>query len=160
MTKLINSAYTKVEIKKEDYDKLVELAEMNSKQIEEKALEYWREKGASKLTISCGFKTNSEYDDDIRTEFVLDPWSISTGSSYDSPSKFELSPKMQNRIRKVAKTIVSDAFFYSYGKHLMEIDNIRKMKRKLDEKYKNFKCLTIIGWTLFLITFVITVVFV
>lgn len=157
----IGSAYTKVEMNKEDYDKLVELAEMNAEQIEQKAFELWRTKGASKMIVNCTFKSlNHEYEDCYpTTQFEFDPWSISTGGEYDYPGKFEISPKMQSKIRKAAKNIAKDAFFHTYGQHLMEIDKIRRINYDLKQKRLRFKYLTILGWTLFAITFIATLIF-
>lgn len=47
-----------VMLSKQDYDKMIELAEMNQQRIETKAVELWENKGVAKLKVTMEIRSN------------------------------------------------------------------------------------------------------
>lgn len=163
MEKVLNNIYVKPEVKLslEQYNTLVSLAEMKADMIEQRALELYRENSICRIEVKALFENHLEDrnygGDGYETyTFKLDPWYIENQEYDDTPKPFAITKQMAQRIRKVAANIAETAFYYRFGNHLEEINNIMAYKAKMEKERKKFIVVTICGWATALFFLLIT----
>lgn len=150
--KILKDTYVnpKVELTQTDYNRLVQTAQMKAKKIEERAREIYEKEGVVKIDFSCNLyrKRYGEVESD-RHEFQCDcrEWGISPSGDYEK-TFFKVPEKDRQRIAKHVKRIVEDAFYYYFGEHMLNLNEIERLKHKLERQLRQFIIWTGLGWLL------------
>lgn len=150
--KILKDTYVnpKVELTQSDYNRLVSMAQMKAKKIEERAREIYEKEGVVKIDFSCNLyrKRYGEVESD-RHEFQCDcrEWGISPSGDYEK-TFFKVPEKDRQRIAKHVKSIVQDAFYYYFGEHMLNLNEIERLKHKQKRLLRQFIILTGLGWLL------------
>lgn len=150
--KILKDTYVnpKVELTQREYNDLVALARMKAKKIEERAREIYNKEGVVKIDFSCNLyrKRYSEVESD-RHEFQCDcrEWDISPSGDYEK-TFFKVPEKDRQRIAKHVKSIVQNAFYYYFGEHMLNLNEIERLKHKQQQMVNKFIIWTSVGWAL------------
>ena len=150
--KILKDTYVnpKVELTQTDYNRLVQTAQMKAKKIEERAREIYEKEGVVKIDFSCNLyrKRYGEVESD-RHEFQCDcrEWGISPSGDYEK-TFFKVPEKDRKRIAKHVKSIVEDAFYYYFGEHMLNLNEIERLKHKQERLLRQFIIWTGLGWLL------------
>lgn len=150
--KILKDTYVnpKVELTQTDYNRLVQTAQMKAKKIEERAREIYEKEGVVKIDFSCNLyrKRYGEVESD-RHEFQCDcrEWGISPSGDYEK-TFFKVPEKDRQRIAKHVKRICEDAFYYYFGEHMLNLNEIERLKHKQERQLRQFIIWTGIGWLL------------
>lgn len=148
--KILKDTYVnpKVELTQKEYNDLVALAQMKAKKIEERAREIYEKEGVVEIGFTCNLyrKRYGEVESD-RHEFQCDcrGWNISPSGDYEK-TFFKVPQKDRQRIAKHVKSIVQDAFYYYFGEHMLNLNEIERLKHKQQQMVNKFIILTIAGW--------------
>lgn len=150
--KILKDTYVnpKVELTQTDYNRLVQTAQMKAKKIEERAREIYEKEGVVKIDFSCNLyrKRYGEVESD-RHEFQCDcrEWDISPSGDYEK-TFFKVPEEDRKRIAKHVKSIVQDAFYYYFGEHMLNLNEIERLKHKQERLLRQFSIWTGLGWLL------------
>jgi hypothetical protein len=150
--KILKDTYVnpKVELTQTDYNRLVQTAQMKAKKIEERAREIYEKEGVVKIDFSCNLyrQRYGEVESD-RHEFQCDcrEWDISPSGDYEK-TFFKVPEKDRNRIAKHVKRICEDAFYYYFGEHMLNMNEIERLKHKQERLLRQFIIWTGLGWLL------------
>ena len=150
--KILKDTYVnpKVELTQTDYNRLVQTAQMKAKKIEERAREIYEKDGVAKIDFTCNLfrKRYGEVESD-RHEFQCDcrEWGISPSGDYEK-TFFKVPEKDRQRIAKHVKSIVEDAFYYYFGEHMLNLNEIERLKHKQERQLRHFIIWTGLGWLL------------
>ena len=150
--KILKDTYVnpKVELTQTDYNRLVQTAHMKAKKIEERAREIYEKEGVVKIDFSCNLyrKRYGEVESD-RHEFQCDcrEWGISPSGDYEK-TFFKVPEKDRQRIAKHVKRICEDAFYYYFGEHMLNMNEIERLKHKQEGLLRQFIIWTGLGWLL------------
>ena len=150
--KILKDTYVnpKVELTQTDYNRLVQTAQMKAKKIEERAREIYEKEGVVKIDFSCNLyrKRYGEVESD-RHEFQCDcrEWGISPSGDYEK-TFFKVPEKDRQRIAKHVKSIVQAAFYYYFGEHMLNMNEIERLKHKQERQLRQFIIWTGLGWLL------------
>ena len=150
--KILKDTYVnpKVELTQTDYNRLVQTAQMKAKKIEERAREIYEKEGVVKIDFSCNLyrKRYGEVESD-RHEFQCDcrEWGISPSGDYEK-TFFKVPEKDRQRIAKHVKRICEDAFYYYFGEHMLNMNEIERLKHKQERQLRQFIIWTGLGWLL------------
>ena len=150
--KILKDTYVnpKVELTQTDYNRLVQTAHTKAKKIEERAREIYEKEGVVKIDFSCNLyrKRYGEVESD-RHEFQCDcrEWGISPSGDYNK-TFFKVPEKDRKRIAKHVKSIVEDAFYYYFGEHMLNLNEIERLKHKQERQLRQFIIWTGLGWLL------------
>ena len=150
--KILKDTYVnpKVELTQTDYNRLVQTAQMKAKKIEERAREIYEKEGVVKIDFSCNLyrKRYGEVESD-RHEFQCDcrEWGISPSGDYEK-TFFKVPEKDRQRIAKHVKRICEDAFYYYFGEHMLNMNEIERLKHKQERLLRQSIIWTGLGWLL------------
>ena len=150
--KIMNDTYVnpKVELSQKEYNDLVSLARMKANKIEKRAREIYEKEGVVKINFSCNLirKHYGEMEAE-RHEFSCDcrEWDISPSGDYEK-TFFKVPEKDRQRIAKHVKSIVQDAFYYYFGEHMLDLNEIERLKAKQKREVNRFVIWTLVGWLL------------
>ena len=150
--KILKDTYVnpKVELTQTDYNRLVQTAHMKAKKIEERAREIYEKEGVAKIDFTCNLyrKRYGEVESD-RHEFqcYCREWGISPSGDYEK-TFFKVPEKDRKRIAKHVKSIVEDAFYYYFGEHMLNLNEIERLKHKQERQLRQFIIWTGLGWLL------------
>ena len=150
--KILKDTYVnpKVELTQTDYNRLVQTAQMKAKKIEERAREIYEKEGVVKIDFSCNLyrKRYGEVESD-RHEFQCDcrEWGISPSGDYEK-TFFKVPEKDRQRIAKHVKRICEDAFYYYFGEHMLNMNEIERLKHKQERMLRQSIIWTGLGWLL------------
>ena len=150
--KILKETYVnpKVELTQKEYNDLVALARMNANKIEERACEIYEKEGVVKIDFTCNLyrKCCGEVESD-RYEFQCgcQEWNISPSGDFGK-TFFYVPEKDRQRIAKHVRSIVQDAFYYYFGKHMLNLNEIERLKHKQQQMVNKFIIVTIVGWLL------------
>ena len=150
--KILKDTYVnpKVELTQTDYNRLVQTAQMKAKKIEERAREIYEKEGVVKIDFSCNLyrKRYAEVESD-RHEFQCDcrEWGISPSGDYEK-TFFKVPEKDRQRIAKHVKRICEDAFYYYFGEHMLNMNEIERLQHKQERLLRQFIIWTGLGWLL------------
>ena len=152
IAKILKDTYVnpKVELTQTDYNRLVQTAQMKAKKIEERAREIYENEGVVKIDFTCNLyrKRYGEVESD-RHEFQCDcrEWGISPSGDYEK-TFFKVPENDRKRIAKHVKSIVEDAFCYYFGEHMLNMNEIERLKHKQERLLRQFIIWTGLGWLL------------
>lgn len=140
----------KIELTQEEYNNLVELAGASAERIDERALEIYKKNGICEMDINVRIDKRvdkwSSGDDVEDFKYVFKPYWMRMKETVDTPHPFTIDDEMKKKIIKTAESIGENAFYYMFGNHLMELNNIMDMKRQFARTRRNFIITTVLGW--------------
>lgn len=135
---------SKVELNLADYKQLVEQAQANDEEINRRAVELYRENGVCTVRLDVSIHKNMDFSDYEQFNYDLSSW-VKEDEEY-KPRPFCINSQMAKRIRKAAKNIAENAFYYNFGKVFMEINNILEYRRHTEHIRYRLIAFTVAGW--------------
>lgn len=140
----------RVTMSQSDYNKLMELAQMTIVEIEKRARKIYEEKGVLKIDFTGRFyqKRGLGVDNEKYEFSVACAQYLISDSSGSSKSFFEIPQKSRQKIAKIVKNYVEDAFAGQFGEHMTELNEILRLKNKQDKMITQFLIVTAVGWVL------------
>lgn len=125
-----------IQLEDREYENLVELAQFNEQQIEEKAIKLWKEKGVAEIRITID--SGRDYDD---------VYSI-TASSYVmyKDSKFHIPETLRSRFREIISEAVNDYIPKKFGNITQIINNYNGRVSSLNRFKFTMMAIAASGW--------------
>ena len=150
--KILKDTYVnpKVELTHAEYNNLVALARMKAKKIEERAREIYDKEGVLKIDFSCQLyrKIYGEVET-YRHNFSCScsEYSVTPTGDYEK-TLFKIPQESRLKIAKHVKRICEDAFMYYFGEHMLNLNEIERLKHKQQRMIYKFIIWTVVGWLL------------
>lgn len=153
--KILKDTYVnpKVELSQSDYNGLVSMAKLKAKKIEERARKLYDNEGVVKIDFTCKLyrKLYGEVDYE-RHEFQCSCAEYCISPTGENEETFFMIPQeSRQKIAKHVKRICEDAFRYYFGDHMLNLNEIERLKHKQKRLLGQFIIWTIVGWMLALI---------
>ena len=150
--KILKNTYVnpKVELTQAEYNNLVALARMKAKKIEERAREIYEKEGVVKIDFSCNLYRKSYGEVEIdRHNFSCScsEYRITPTGDYEK-TLFKIPQESRVKIAKHVKRICEDAFMYYFGEHMLNLNEIVRLKHKQQRMIYKFIIVTVVGWLL------------
>lgn len=140
----------RVELTQADYNRLVQMAQMKAKKIEERAREIYEKEGVTKIQFTGRFyrKRYNEVESD-RYEFTVDcnDYHITPTGEYEK-TLYKIPQESRQKIAKCVKNFVEEAFVCYFGEHMVNLNEIERLKHKQQRMKDKFVIVTIVGWLL------------
>lgn len=150
--KILKDTYVnpKVELTQKEYNNLVALARMKAKKIEERAREIYEKEGVTKIQFTGRFyrKRYGEVESD-KHEFTVDcsEYLITPTGDYEE-ALYKIPQKSRQKIAKCVKNYVEETFACYFGEHMLNLNEIERLKHKQQQITNKFFIVTIAGWLL------------
>lgn len=135
---------SKVELSLADYKQLVEKAQANDDEINRRAVELYRENGVCTVRLDVSIHKNTDFRDYEQYNYDLSSW-VKEDEEY-KPRPFCINSQMAKRIRKAAKDIAENAFYYNFGRQFMQMNNILKYRWHTEHIRYRLIAFTVAGW--------------
>lgn len=150
--KILKDTYVnpKVELTQTDYNRLVQTAQMKAKKIEERAREIYEKEGVTKIQFTGRFyrKCYNGVESD-KHEFTVDcaQYFITPTGDYEK-TLYMIPQKSREKIAKCVKNFVEEAFECYFGEHMLNLNEIERLKNKQQRLVNKFIIWTVVGWAL------------
>ena len=150
--KILKDTYVNpnVELTQTDYNRLVQTAQMTANKIEERAREIYEKEGVTRIQFTGRFyrKRNCEVECD-KHEFSVycNHYGITPAGDYEE-TLYKISQKSRQKIAKCVKNFVEEAFECYFGEHLLNLNEIERLKHKQQRMIYKFIIWTVVGWAL------------
>ena len=157
--KILKETYVtpKVELTQDDYNRLVSMAKMKAKKIEERAREIYDEEGVVKIEFDGRFVTR-RYGERETEHYEFDAscksYNITPTGEYEK-TLFTIPQESRERIAKKVSRYVEDVFVGQFGEHLYKINEIRDLAAKKERDLLKYNVLTLTGWLLAVLMFAV-----
>lgn len=158
--KILKDTYVnpKVELTQNDYNRLVQLATMKAKKIEERAREIFVKEGVVKIEFDGRFITKRDGERDTEhykfdvscKSYQVRPFD----NEYDKPL-FSIPQEMRERIATKVKRYVEEVFVANFSEHVLKLDVIGKLEEKTERERRQFIVWTVTGWLLAVLMFAV-----
>ena len=153
--KILKETYVtpKIELTQNDYNRLVSMATMKAKKIEERAREIYEKEGVVKIEFDGRIQTRRY--GELNTEHYK--FDVSCGSYTVSPTGeyektlFTIPQEMRERIAKKVKRYVEEVFASYFGEHLTKLNAVKDLEAKTDRELRKLIVWTLTGWLLALL---------
>ena len=145
------SVTPKITLTQTEYNRLVELAQANAKQIDERAVEYYKKNGVCGIHIDAYVREQNGGCDEIADTFRFDcqpRYGYVQPSDEYEPNPFAIDSATRQRITKFAASYATSAFYRKFGKQLMHINNAQRYERRAYHEWVMTRTLTLTGWLL------------
>ena len=146
----------KVELTQTDYNQLVQTAQMKAKKIEERAREIYEKEGVTKIQFTGRFyrKRYGEVESD-KHEFTVNcaEYLITPTGEYEK-TLYMIPQESRQKIAKCVKNYVEKAFACYFGEHMLNMNEIERLKHRQQRMVNKFIIVTLVGWLLALLMFV------
>ena len=155
--KILKETYVtpKVEMTQNDYNRLVQMATMKAKKIEEKAREIYDKEGVVKIEFDGRFvsKRNGERSTEhYKFDVYCPSYQVEPTGEFEK-TLFSIPEKMRQRIATKVKNYVQEVFIGYFGEHLYKLNNIKRLEEKTEREWKQFLVWTVTGWLLAVLMF-------
>lgn len=150
--KILKDTYVnpKVELTQKEYNDLVALARMKAKKIEERAREIYEKEGVTKIQFTGRFfrKRYGEVECD-KHEFNVDcnDYGITPTGDFEK-TLYKIPQESRQKIAKCVKNFVEEAFECYFGDHMLNLNEIERLKHKQERLLCQFIIWTGLGWLL------------
>ena len=147
-----------ITLSEKDYNRLVSLARAKAKQIDERALEYYKKYGACSIHIDAYMRRMNYASDEIVDTYKFDcdhGYVTSTGEFGET--RFTIDKDTRQRIFDFARDYVQGIFEKTFGRQLCNINEAIKLRRKAERDLKVFRILTITGWLVAIVLCIVAV---
>jgi hypothetical protein len=158
--KILKETYVtpKVELTQNDYNRLVQMATMKAKKIEESAREVFVKEGVVKIEFDGRFVTKRDgvpdmehYKFDVSCKsYQVRPFD----NDYDKPL-FSIPQEMRERIATKVKRYVEEVFVANFSEHVLKLNAIGKLEEKTERERRQFIVWTVTGWLLAVLMFAV-----
>lgn len=158
--KILKETYVtpKVELTQNDYNRLVQMATMKAKKIEERAREIFVKEGVVKIEFDGRFVTKRDGERDTEhykfdvscKSYHVRPFD----NEYDKPL-FSIPQEMRERIATKVKRYVEEVFVANFSEHVLNLNTIGKLKEEIKRERRLFIVWTVIGWLLAVLMFAV-----
>ena len=152
------SVTPRITLTQDEYNRLVSLARAKAKQIEERAVEYYKKNGVCGIHIDA-YVRNEDYGcDEIADTYRFDcqpRYGYVTPSDEYEPNPFAIDRETRQRIMKFAANYATSAFYRKFGKQLMHINNAERYESRARRDWLIGRAVTLTGWLLAVLMFVI-----
>ena len=156
--KILKETYVtpKVELTQNEYNRLVQMATMKAKRIEERAREIYEKEAVVKIvfdgrivTKRYGERETEHYEFDV----ICESYHVSpNGKEYEKPLFF-IPQEMRQRIADKVKRYIECVFEENFGMGMQELNAIEKLKEKTEKERRQFIVYTVTGWLLAVLMF-------
>ena len=159
MEKILKETYVnpKIELTQNEYNRLVDLAKMKAKKIEERAREFYEKEGVAKICFEGRIYKN-EFGENTTQYYNFEckprEYDVSPSGEFE-PSLFKIPMEQRKRIAQKVGRYVEDVFTATFGERLYHLDEILKIKAKAKHDFQKFMICTILGW---LVAFIMVIV--
>lgn len=155
--KILKETYVnpKVELTQNDYNRLVQMATMKAKKIEENAREIYDKEGVVKIEFDGRFVSNrygERNKEHYKFDVFLNEYYVTPTGEFEK-TLFSIPEKMRQRIAKKVKNYVEEVFIEHFGEHLYKLNNIKRLEEKTEREWKRFLVWTVTGWLLAVLMF-------
>lgn len=147
----------KIELTQTDYNRLVSMAKMNAKKIEERAREIYEKEGVVNIEFDGRFQTRRYGDlsvEHYKFDVSCKSYNVSPTGEYEK-TLFSIPQKMRERIAEKVKRYVEDAFESKFGEHLTRLNAVKDLEAKTDREWRKFIVWTATGWLLAVLMFAV-----
>lgn len=157
--KILKETYVtpKVELTQNEYNRLVSLATMKAKKIEERAREIFVKEGVVKIEFDGHFITK-RYGERETEHYKFDvgcyEYRVNPTGEYEK-TLFAIPQEMRRRIAEKVKRYVEEVFVGQFGEHLYNINVIRDLKAKAEREKRKAFVWTVTGWLLAILMFAV-----
>lgn len=157
--KILKETYVtpKVELTQNEYNRLVQMATMKAKKIEEKAREIYDKEGVVKIEFDGRFLSN-RYGERVPEHYKFDvgcyEFCVNPTGEYEK-TLFAIPQEMRRRIAEKVKRYVEKVFVGQFGEHLYNINVIRDLKAKAEREKRKAFVWTVTGWLLAILMFAV-----
>lgn len=158
--KILKETYVtpKVELTQNDYNRLVQMATMKAKKIEVRAREIFVKEGVVKIEFDGRFVTKRDGERDTEhykfdvscKSYQVRPFD----NEYDKPL-FSIPQEMRERIATKVKRYVEKVFVANFSEHVVNLNNIGKLKEEIKRERRLFIVWTVTGWLLAVLMFAV-----
>ena len=160
--KILKETYVnpKVELTQSDYNRLVSMAQMKAKKIEERAREFYEKEGVASIMFE-GRITRKRYGE-LETEhfdFECKPsdYCVSPSGEYEK-TLFSIPQEERQRIAKKVGRYVEEVFISYFGERMYHLNEIQKVEAKTKRLCNRFIIWTIAGWLVALAMMIVSVI--
>jgi len=140
----------KVELTQKEYNDLVALARMKAKKIEERAREIYEEEGVTEIQFTGRFYRKLYGEVNLyKHEFTVDcdDYGITPTGDYEK-TLYKIPQESRQKIAKCVKNFVEEAFVSYFGEHMLNLNEIERLKHKQQRMVDKFIIVTVVGWLL------------
>ena len=157
--KILKETYVtpKVELTQDDYNRLVQMATMKAKKIEERAREIYEKEGVVKIefdgrfvTNRCGERETEHYCFNVSCK----QYNVNPTGEFEK-TMFSIPQEMRQRIATKVKTYVQNVFMEQFGEHMLQLNAIIELKEKSELQRRKFFIWTVTGWLLAVLMFAV-----
>lgn len=157
--KILKETYVtpKVELTQDDYNRLVSIAKMKAKKIEERAREIYEREGVVKIEFDGHFITKrygERETEHYKFEVGCYAYRVKPTGEYEK-TLFTIPQEMRMRIVEKVKRYVEEVFVGQFGEHLYNINVIRDLKAKAEREKRKAFVWTVTGWLLAVLMFAV-----
>lgn len=158
--KILKETYVtpKVLLTQNEYNRLVQMATMKAKKIEERAREIFVKEGVVKIEFDGRFvtKRDGERDTDYyKFDVSCKSYQVRPfDNEYDKPL-FSIPQEMRERIATKVKRYVEEVFVANFSEHVLKLNTIGKLKEKTERERRQFIVWTVTGWLLAVLMFAV-----
>lgn len=155
--KILKDTYVnpKVELTEKDYNRLMKMAKMKAKEIEERAREIYEKEGVVKIEFDGRFVTNrygERETEHYRFEVFCKPYNVNPTGEYEK-TMFSIPQEMRQRIATKVKRYVEEVFVSHFGEHMFHLNAFVEAEEKAERQRRKFLILTVTGWLLAVLMF-------
>jgi len=148
----------KVELTENDYNRLMQLAQMKAKKIEERAREIYEKEGVVKIEFDGRFVTK-QYGERETEHYKFDvsckPYNVNPTGEFEK-TMFSIPQEMRQRIATKVKRYVEEVFVANFGEQMFHLNAIVEAEEKTERQRRKFLIWTYTGWLLAVLMFVVT----
>ena len=157
--KILKETYVnpKVELTQNDYNRLVSLATMKAKKIEERARKIYDKEGVVKIEFDGHFITKrygERETEHYEFEVGCYEYRVNPTGEYEK-TLFTIPQEMRRRIAEKVKRYVEEVFVGRFGEHLYNINVIQDLKAKTEREQRKAFVWTVTGWLLAVLMFAV-----
>jgi len=150
--KILKDTYVspKVELTQTDYNRLVQTAQMKAKKIEERAREIYEKEGVTKIQFTgCLYRKRYGEVECDKHEFTVDckDYGITPKGDYEE-TLYKIPQESRQKIAKCVKNFVEEVFACYFGEHMLNMNEIERLKHKQERLLRQFVIWTALGWLL------------
>lgn len=155
--KILKESYVtpKVELTQDDYNRLVQMATMKAKKIEERAREIYEKDGVVKIEFDGRFVTKRDGEretEHYRFDVSCKQYNVNPTGEFEK-TMFSIPQEMRQRIATKVKNYVQNVFMEQFGEHMLQLNAIMELKEKAERQRRKFLIWTATGWLLAVLMF-------
>lgn len=162
MEKILNEASVtpRITLTQDEYNRLVALARANAKQIEHRAVEYYKKNGVCSIHIDAYVREDNGASNEIADTYRFDcqpQYGYVMPSGEYEANPFAIDRETRHRIMKFAASFATAAFYRKFGKQLMHINNAERYECRARNYMTKCIVITVTGWLLAVALFLVAV---